>query len=286
VRPLLIYHISHLNIRHDNALFRDTVSSVGIIPRSLPYSSQNDGVKVFRHALALDECRARFRPNVWGEPAVIREELDATPDIPERGGASRDEWVYQPPAITDVKEVWFAGQYVCVVAIPFLSVFLAGCHADIGGGSHGDEVDTSLSKIPLRWMIKECFLMKTGIIFDKDHLEAFGLLKLKDLESSDPGAVPTYTTSAASFTGPPAPTPNSQSTNVVDACADIYNQLSLNIGWWVLEAIPMLTTYQKGDGSWLRSRMFVSVDIILNSPLKYIAQTEFWTREISTLCRK
>jgi len=90
--------------------FRDTVSSVGIVPRSLPYSSQNDGVKIFRHALALDECRARFRPNIWGEPAVVREELDDDPDIPQRGETPRDEWVYQPPALTDVKEVWFAGE--------------------------------------------------------------------------------------------------------------------------------------------------------------------------------
>jgi uncharacterized protein (DUF2235 family) len=99
--------ISNVNIS------RDTVSSVGIVPRSLPYSSQNDGVKVFRHALALDECRARFRPNIWDEPAAFREELDDDPDIPQRGTISRDEWVYQPPTLTDVKEVWFAGEHGC-----------------------------------------------------------------------------------------------------------------------------------------------------------------------------
>ena len=98
-----------MHFRFNCSFFRDTVSSVGIIPRTLPYSSQNDGVKVFRHALALDECRARFRPNVWGEPVVVREELDDEPDIPKRGSVPIDEWVYQPPNVTDVKEVWFAG---------------------------------------------------------------------------------------------------------------------------------------------------------------------------------
>jgi uncharacterized protein (DUF2235 family) len=98
-----------MHFRFNRTFFRDTVSSVGIVPRTLPYSSQNDGVKIFRHALALDECRARFRPNVWGEPATLREELDDEPDIPERGSVPMDEWVYQPPNVTDVKEVWFAG---------------------------------------------------------------------------------------------------------------------------------------------------------------------------------
>ena len=30
-------------------------------------------------------------------------------DIPQRRHIHRDYWVYQPPAVTDVKEVWFAG---------------------------------------------------------------------------------------------------------------------------------------------------------------------------------
>lgn len=90
---------------------RDTVSSVGIIPRSLPYSSQNDGVKIFRHALALDECRARFRPNIWGEPLPVREQLDDDPEIKMRDkNEERDDWIYEPPAVTDVSEVWFAGE--------------------------------------------------------------------------------------------------------------------------------------------------------------------------------
>lgn len=44
----------------------DTVSSVGLLrPRRLPFTSSNSTVKMFRHALALDERRARFRPTLW-----------------------------------------------------------------------------------------------------------------------------------------------------------------------------------------------------------------------------
>lgn len=93
---------------------RDTVSSVGIIPRTHPYTSVNYAVKHFRHALALDERRARFRPNVWNEPTLEREQdLDTDePDVIYPGTVSRDDWVYEPPNrdVCDVKEVWFSGK--------------------------------------------------------------------------------------------------------------------------------------------------------------------------------
>jgi len=93
-------------------IYRDTVSSVGIVPRHLPYSSAANDVKCFRHALALDECRARFRPNVWKEPSVAKEELEPRVEVNRRGTTPRDDWVYDPPEhiVTDVKEVWFAGK--------------------------------------------------------------------------------------------------------------------------------------------------------------------------------
>ena len=37
---------------------RDTVSSVGIIPRRLPFTKANNKIRYFRHALSLDEHRA------------------------------------------------------------------------------------------------------------------------------------------------------------------------------------------------------------------------------------
>ena len=36
---------------------RDTVNSVGIIPRRLPFTKVNDSIRYFRHALSLDERR-------------------------------------------------------------------------------------------------------------------------------------------------------------------------------------------------------------------------------------
>ncbi|KJA24882.1 hypothetical protein HYPSUDRAFT_76229 [Hypholoma sublateritium FD-334 SS-4] len=140
----------------------DTVSSVGIFPQGHPYTSINYAIKTFRHALALDERRARFRPQTWNEPTVEQEQ-DLDVDDPltimkPRGKTSTNTWVYQPPDRTtaDVKEVWFAG-----------------AHSDIGGGSHANTEPGSLSFIPLRWMIKECLITGTGILFDADVLSRF-----------------------------------------------------------------------------------------------------------------
>lgn len=107
----------------------DTVSSV-IVPRpdrlyipslqELPYTKTNSFVKVFRHAMALDERRRMFRPNIWNEPQIYK----PNPFSPEAGESQ------------DAKQVWFAG-----------------VHADVGGGY--SEVESGLAKFPLRWMIDE-----------------------------------------------------------------------------------------------------------------------------------
>lgn len=47
----------------------DTVDSVGLVPKRLPLTTSNTIVRTFRHALALDERRAKFLPNVWNQPS-------------------------------------------------------------------------------------------------------------------------------------------------------------------------------------------------------------------------
>ncbi|KAG6837766.1 hypothetical protein H0H93_001693 [Arthromyces matolae] len=259
----------------------DTVSSVGIIPRSHPYTSVNYAVKHFRHALALDERRARFRPNVWNEPTLEREQdLDVDePDIQFPGAeVSRDNWVYTPPDrdICDVEEVWFSG-----------------CHADVGGGSHNNKVQESLSYIPLRWMIKECLLCGTNILFDMEYLRSLGInlnklareLEEKGLDIDALGFTPEVLNKRApglSVGGglltahkstqqnapgiqggihiPHAPHISHALSTLktrADIMADKFDQLVLNKVWWSLEFIPMLATYQKEDGNWVRKRMYV-----------------------------
>ena len=64
--PLLIFFL--------HFVFRDTVNSCGLIPRRLPFTTSNTVVSTFRHAVSLDERRAKFKANLWNRPQK-KEEL-------------------------------------------------------------------------------------------------------------------------------------------------------------------------------------------------------------------
>jgi uncharacterized protein (DUF2235 family) len=48
-----------------NARRRDTVCAVGIVPRTLPFTASNTSIRYFRHAISLDEHRAKFKANYY-----------------------------------------------------------------------------------------------------------------------------------------------------------------------------------------------------------------------------
>ncbi|KAF7967366.1 hypothetical protein HWV62_34485 [Athelia sp. TMB] len=214
----------------------DTVSSVGIIPRSLPYSSGTLGVEYFRHALALDERRARFRPNVWAEPtSVMPESL-----LPDFGppDSTPDNWMERLPLGTDVKEVWFPG-----------------CHADVGGGSHKTMEIVSLSRLSLRWMIKECMEaeFETGLVFDDKYLGTIGLYPAgtQTAMQCGPAVAPQNNPVSMSQILMPVSQPKEQR----DIFAKIYDQFYLAKHWWILEVLPLSATIQIPDGTWMRFRL-------------------------------
>jgi len=59
-----------------------------LIPRHLPFTSSNRSVKTFRHALALDEHRAKFKANVWHD---IAPSAQAAFYDPEAGSPIKDQ---------------------------------------------------------------------------------------------------------------------------------------------------------------------------------------------------
>lgn len=109
--------------------FRDTVGSVGIIPRRLPFTKSNSHIKFFRHAISLDERRARFKVNLWNRPTeedhqkgVQKGTMPRHKNPPKKANGDtvrsakshkslveleRQFTDYERP--TDIEEVWFAG---------------------------------------------------------------------------------------------------------------------------------------------------------------------------------
>jgi len=102
----------------------DTVASViengrsGIRLKSHAFTSNNRSVETVVHAVAIDEKRTMFRPQLWGQ----EREYHAGPFDNGKGMPQ------------DVHEVWFAGG-----------------HGDVGGGY--PEQESALCKVPLLWMI-------------------------------------------------------------------------------------------------------------------------------------
>ncbi|KAH9478761.1 hypothetical protein JR316_0009222 [Psilocybe cubensis] len=216
----------------------DTVSSVGVVyGKTLPFADRNGSVKTFRHAVALDEHRARFRQDMWR--------------LPKFSEHNKKPWSWS----TDADQVWFAG-----------------AHCDVGGGSVINGTRPNLAHIALRWMIREIFKKEAGILFDPAELRAIGLdpdalypvVKTRPpaleptsdmtLSSSNtikqPNAIVRFGSWVKSFfvTPPKEEKPDysiygsysEEQLDLVDALAPIFDQLALKTAKWaLLEIVPM-----------------------------------------------
>ncbi|PBK90885.1 hypothetical protein ARMGADRAFT_1014186 [Armillaria gallica] len=271
----------------------DTVDSVGLVPKRLPFTASNTIIRTFRHALSLDENRAKFKANLWNGPTVRGLKLSTPKSSPWssrkntvdskshkprhiRRLESRIKWypdyekllekmeeLHSSPSSqpTNVEEVWFAG-----------------CHGDVGGGSVKNWTRYSLSRIPLRWMIRECFKAGTGIMFDSQRLRLIGIDPATLYPSVMPrppalsvvsAVIPTGETKTpllqriismfrrqgqtfaqeASIEDPPIGTEEEE--ELRDALSPIHDQLKLSKSWWILELIPLEFRQQLGNGKWV-----------------------------------
>jgi hypothetical protein len=248
----------------------DTVDSVGLIPRRLPFTQVNDNIKFFRHAIALDERRVRFKPSTWYRPTEQDKDKGIkTHEMPRSKGHHHHDDGHElgklerkyseyVETVTNVEEVWFAG-----------------CHCDVGGGSVVNGTRNSLARIPLRWMIRQCFVAKTGIMFHKATFPKVGLdpdtlypevLKRPDpvfqdhkihtipvpkpLVVSDDRKAVVYTDGGCFV--------NEAEEDLADALSPIYDQLQKKMYWWVLELIPQTIKYQSGQTELMVSEMKVN----------------------------
>jgi uncharacterized protein (DUF2235 family) len=246
----------------------DTVNSVGLIPRRLPFTTSNTIVRNFRHAIALDERRAKFKANHWNQPSekdlavskigdkIKKKKKSTDSNAPKKTKLKHLEREFSQTQVnnsTNVEEVWFAG-----------------CHCDVGGGSVENETPHSLARIPLRWMIRECFKTNSGIMFYTEGLQRVGL----DPKNLYPYVLPrnpalpavgatlqdiptkaakkamldeSHLTNYADYDEHGAPKLTEEEHDLLDAMSPVYDQLSIAPGWWALELLPMKQRLQKFD---------------------------------------
>ena len=135
----------------------ETVSSViewgPVLPelRNRAFTQTNPSVESIRHAVAIDERRTMFAPQLWpaGQPYYGN---------PFKKRIAR---------IQDVREVWFAGS-----------------HGDVGGG-HPDR-ESGLAKIALAWMVDQS--IACGVHFNTRTVNTIvkGLGKVPRYAKPDP----------------------------------------------------------------------------------------------------
>ncbi|KAJ7696741.1 hypothetical protein B0H17DRAFT_391005 [Mycena rosella] len=228
----------------------DTVSSVGLIPTQLPFTRSNKHVRYFRQALALDEHRARFQPNFWHRSTQEDLQLGVQAgEMPKSGrkssktGKSLNDLEKQysdgGQYTTDVEEVWFSG-----------------CHCDVGGGALPNGARNSLARIPIRWMIRQCFLLETGILFHRDMLRLVGI----DPSTLSPDVLPRpppllktpkeSQRSAATAMSSLIDFRSEEEEDLADALTPIHDELKRVKLWWILEIIPQKLRYQGNNDSW------------------------------------
>ena len=131
---------------------------------------------------------------------------------------------------------------------------------DVGGGAVKNGTRHALSRIPFRWMIRECFLAQTGIMFKADGLREVGLdpstlypdvLPRPEallLKQADPDRVG-YKRGVVSVVEPGVILTEEEE-DLADALSPINDQLSLSPVWWLLELLPMRQKRLRKDGSW------------------------------------
>ncbi|KAF7293898.1 DUF2235 domain-containing protein [Mycena chlorophos] len=268
----------------------DTVNSVGIFPRRLPFTTSNTIVRTFRHAMALDERRAKFKVNFWNRPDEKEQNLGTTGTTPPVASTSSHASGSLPKPSKQHSHQLLEQRYARDRSVPtdIEEVWFAGCHCDVGGGSVSNETTTNLARIPLRWMIRECFRANSGIMFDCAGLRAVGLdpdtlypfvkprppplevprgselrvLDVRTAERASSGAkgddvdadADTDADAGTEESEQPAaahPYKTEEEHDLLDTLSPVYDQLSLAWFWWVLEILPLKQRYQRGDNQWV-----------------------------------
>ncbi|KAG6878487.1 hypothetical protein C0992_008001 [Termitomyces sp. T32_za158] len=258
----------------------ETVGSVGMIPKRLPFTTSNTHVKHFRHALALDEHRVRFKPNFWNRPTPHEVQLGVKkgqmPRPKPKRQTTRDfekAYSHGGEQVTDVEEVWFAGCH-CGMQILWTAVISRLTDTeDVGGGAVRNEVRNSLARIPLRWMVRQCFLLKTGIIFYKEMFKVIGMNPdsvYPVVQSRPPPVTVLSTPHNAEVKYLPVIGENhllvdisdfvsEEEEDLADALSPINDMLRNAKTWWLLEYIPQKIKYQGDDDNWVNELIENSV---------------------------
>ncbi|KAF8595456.1 hypothetical protein BDV93DRAFT_548795 [Ceratobasidium sp. AG-I] len=170
----------------------DTVASMGsIVPKVLPWIDFNPSIRVFRHALSLDERRGNFVPSLWNHELTNHELKKPEPENPELKKLKLQKPKLKGPEPAydhqDVREVWFKGQHTDVGGGAPQKTPKNTAHSNLQGGSNGETPPpfTMLSNISLRWMIRQCLETDASVVFNHTAIAKYRDQECQVLENNE-----------------------------------------------------------------------------------------------------
>ena len=137
---------------------------------------------------------------------------------------------------------------------------------DVGGGAVKNEIRNNLARISLRWMVRECFRLNTGILFLRDTFKTIGLDYATLWPVVKDRLPPVFTFSR----GPPSPTRslltvgvngaledvddfvNEEEEDLADILSPINDMLKISKSWWIMKFVPQKIRFQRDDDSWVQ----------------------------------
>jgi hypothetical protein len=178
--------------------------------------------------------------------------------------------------------------------------------ADVGGGAVPNNERHMLSRIPLRWMIRQCFECETGILFTTAMLAENGLdirsvwplyqtpkkpvvgPSPRMLELYNKGQVPGLEKRSAAL-GLESPFISKMSGNEeieilpeqvedhFDALACINDQLVQARGWWILEVWPVTIRVLRKAKEGRKWKKVVGMNLGMHRPIRDVEPSMHWT---------
>ncbi|KAG9044301.1 hypothetical protein FS837_008393 [Tulasnella sp. UAMH 9824] len=235
----------------------DSVTSVGLAGRTLPYTSHNEIVKTFRQAFSLDERRSKFRHNPWakapppGSAPTARltprnwfnaRRQNSTGSGPSQqqqnqeqrtfGNRETDPRHYRADCDARDKEGWeYLSPNPSWANTDCREVWFAGSHSDVGGGqvnTSDDDHQNNLANPSLLWMVQQIDALGAGICWAPDAFEDIPTLrayfdqKRESNRDTEPGLSETVIKELEK-----------------DVSGKIHDSLGRVTPWWVLEFVPV-----------------------------------------------
>ncbi|KAG8963071.1 hypothetical protein FRC05_004929 [Tulasnella sp. 425] len=156
----------------------DTVASCGLFGRHLPFTASNNIIRIFRHALALDERRSKFKPNQWHRTAhsikgARNDPNGATRIVPPlTNGPHRKETLND--YIQSVRDEYRRRREKETVWSDDREAYDLGTKKEdyVGGGSVKNGTPHCLANASLVWMVNNVLQADVGISFKRDAFQS------------------------------------------------------------------------------------------------------------------